>query len=148
MTRKGARNGSASLAALGGNPFCRSRLRTQAVRSGMTESLVLAGDLFNEIDDPATELGLLDPRERLSERQALGGREEVRHVGGRWCFFHTIHAGVQRGGAFEEECNRDLQNMGNLLQSAGADPVRALLVFLDLLERQAERIPQLFLAHR
>ena len=49
--------------------------------------------------------------------------------------------------AVEEERDRDLQDVGNLLQPAGTDPIGALLVFLDLLERQAERIPKLLLAH-
>jgi len=34
-----------------------------------------------------------------------------------------------------------------LLQAAGADPVGAFFVFLNLLERKAERFAQLFLAH-
>jgi hypothetical protein len=34
-----------------------------------------------------------------------------------------------------------------VLQPAGADPVGALFVFLDLLERQPERVPELLLAH-
>ena len=43
---------------------------------------------------------------------------------------------------------RDLQDVRHLLQSASADAVRALLVFLDLLEGKAERLSQLLLAHR
>jgi hypothetical protein len=32
------------------------------------------------------------------------------------------------------------------MQSAGADPIGAALVFLDLLKRQSDRLPELFLA--
>ena len=38
--------------------------------------------------------------------------------------------------------------MRDLLQPARANTVCALLVFLHLLERQTERVPQLLLAHR
>src|SRR6516165_2724145 len=47
----------------------------------------------------------------------------------------------------KEKGHRNLQDMGNLLQAAGADAVRALLVFLYLLESDSERIAQLVLAH-
>jgi hypothetical protein len=36
--------------------------------------------------------------------------------------------------------------MGQLMKAAGADPVGALLVLLDLLERQSQSIRQLHLA--
>ena len=49
--------------------------------------------------------------------------------------------------AFEEKRHRHLQDMGNLLQAAGADAVGALLVFLHLLEGEAERVAELLLAH-
>jgi hypothetical protein len=50
-------------------------------------------------------------------------------------------------GIFEEKRDRDLQDLRNLLQPASADAVRALLVFLYLLEGQAERPAKFFLAH-
>ena len=40
----------------------------------------------------------------------------------------------------EEERYRNLENVGDLLQPARSDVVSALLVFLHLLEREAERI--------
>src|SRR5215469_13651889 len=40
-----------------------------------------------------------------------------------------------------------LKDLGDLLQPAGPDAVGAFLVFLHLLEGEAEGIPQLFLAH-
>jgi hypothetical protein len=47
----------------------------------------------------------------------------------------------------EEEGDRHAENRRDVLQAACADTVRALLVFLDLLERDAERLAQLLLAH-
>ena len=49
--------------------------------------------------------------------------------------------------AFEEKRNRHLQNIGDLLQAAGADAVGAFLVFLHLLEGQAEGVAEFFLTH-
>src|SRR3954452_13266645 len=51
------------------------------------------------------------------------------------------------GRTFEEERDRHLQDNRYLLQSARADPVGAFLVLLDLLEGEAERVPELFLTH-
>jgi hypothetical protein len=49
----------------------------RAVRRARERSIVFAGDLFDQIDDAAAELRLLDARERLGERQAFGCRQEV-----------------------------------------------------------------------
>src|SRR5438477_13202370 len=48
----------------------------------------------------------------------------------------------------EEECNGDLQDLRDVLESARADAVGALLVLLDLLECQAERVAEGCLTHR
>jgi hypothetical protein len=48
--------------------------------------------------------------------------------------------------AFEEERHRDLQDVGDLLQPARADAARALLVFLDLVKRQAKCVAEFRLA--
>src|SRR5262249_34537050 len=58
-------------------------------------SVVLAGDLFDKIDDAAPQLRLLDPRERLGQRQALRGCEKVGHVGGRWRLFRAVRVRMQ-----------------------------------------------------
>ncbi len=49
---------------------------------------------------------------------------------------------AKRGGR-----HRDLQDEGDLLQPARADAVRALLVFLNLLKRQASAFAEIRLAH-
>ena len=49
--------------------------------------------------------------------------------------------------AFKEERNRDLQNVSDRLQPAGANTVGAFFVFLDLLKGQAKGVAELFLTH-
>jgi len=55
--------------------------------------------------------------------------------------------GADALGAPSKERYWHLKDMGDLLQSAGPDAVGAILVFLHLLEGEAERVSQLFLAH-
>src|SRR6266852_1663545 len=47
----------------------------------------------------------------------------------------------------EENRNRDFQDRGDPLQPPRADPVGALLVFLNLLEGESKRITELLLRH-
>ena len=51
------------------------------------------------------------------------------------------------GGFLVEELHRNAQHLCQIEQPAGADAVDALLVFLHLLERQAELLAELLLAH-
>jgi hypothetical protein len=48
---------------------------------------------------------------------------------------------------FEEELGRHLQYLGDMLQATCADAVRALFIFLHLLECQTERIAEFHLGH-
>jgi hypothetical protein len=54
---------------------------------------------------------------------------------------------MARFGAVEQCSDRDAQNGRNLNQPPGSDPVGADLVFLDLLERDAEPGGELRLRH-
>src|ERR1700736_5281403 len=105
------------------------------------------GDLFDQIDNATSELGLLDLHEGLGEGKPVRGGEKVRYVGRGGGLAHAVALRVDARRALEEECHRDLENMGNLLQSAGSDPVGSLLVFLHLLERETQCATELFLAH-
>src|SRR5690606_21462343 len=109
---------------------------------------VFAGHALHEINDPAPKLRILDLHERPVELQTFRARQEIHDVAG---LPRLVHAGlpVRRtsGGVLEEERHRDLQDAGNMLQTAGADAVRALLVLLDLLECDSQMLPKLFLAH-
>src|SRR5215467_1783628 len=93
-----------------------------------------------EIDDAAPKLGFVGAHESLCQQEPFGGGEEIRHVGRRGCFPHSVSRTVQVGRALEEERYWNLENVGDLLQSARSDAVSAFLVFLHLLEPEAERI--------
>ena len=43
---------------------------------------IFAGDLLDEIYDPAAQLCVRNAHERLGQRQAVGGRKKFRHIGG------------------------------------------------------------------
>ena len=92
-------------------------------------------------------LGSLIRMKAFSQQEPFGGGEEIRHLGRRGCFLHSVSRTVHVGRALEEERYWSLQNVGDLLQPARSDAVSALLVFLHLLEREAERIAQFSLAH-
>src|SRR5205823_11108741 len=74
--------------------------------------------------------------------------EEVEHVGRRGCLAEALGLPWLMRRTLEEECNGDLQDLRDVLDSARADSVGALLVLLDLLECQAERVTEVCLAHR
>ena len=61
-----------------------------AVGRKRRQAVVFAGDLLDQIDDAAAQLGVLDAHERLGQREAVGGREEIRHVGGRGRFGQAV----------------------------------------------------------
>jgi len=54
---------------------------------------------------------------------------------------------VKIGGAFKEITDGNAQNIRHLKQTAGPDAVDTFFVFLDLLERNAERLAQFLLRH-
>ena len=51
-------------------------------------------------------------------------------------------ARLPRGSILEEISRRNVENACKLLQAARADPIRAFLVLLDLLERDVERFAE------
>ena len=109
--------------------------------SGPLDSLILGvRDLLHQIDDRTPKLCVRNLHEGFGEVEPVGGSKIVRYefwegsVGLR-----TLLAGDIRG-SFEEERCRHLKYVRNLLQAAGADAVYALFIFLQLLERDAERI--------
>src|SRR6185312_2419585 len=87
------------------------------------------GDLLDQIDDAAAELGIADARERARQRQTFRSREEVGDVGRRGSFAETFGRSSAGWTSLEQEGDRDLEDLGDLLDAAGADPVGAFLVF-------------------
>src|SRR3954451_20812410 len=104
-------------------------------------------DLLDEIDDRAAHLRIRDSGERLGQGESFGSREEIRDVRWRCAFCEAVRPRHAARTALEQEGHRHLENFGNLLDAARADPVCALLVFLNLLESQAQSFTELFLAH-
>ena len=93
------------------------------------------------------ELRVLDPHESLGERESVRRGEKVGHIGRRRNHFRRLGCTRYARRAFEEERHRDLQDVGDVLQPARADAVRAILVFLDLLKRQPKCVAEIRLAH-
>ena len=96
--------------------------------------VALTDDFLDEADKGTPQFGVADLRERPDQFQSVGVCEKIGDVGGRRSY--RALSGVARDlrGAFEEKRHRDLQNVGHLLQPAGADAVCAFFVFLHLLE--------------
>src|SRR6516225_6036557 len=114
-----------------------------------SSAFVAGGNLLDEIDDAAPQFRIFDPHEGFGQSEAVGGRQEVGNVSRRGRFGQAFMAarGLCAGRAFKEKSDRDLENVRNLLKTTRADPVGALLVFLNLLESQTERVAELLLAH-
>ena len=77
-------------------------------------------DLLYELDDTSLELRVLDPHEGLGERESVRRGEKVGHVGRRRRRFRRLGYTRYARRAFKEERHRDLQDVGDLLQSARA----------------------------
>src|ERR1700693_3859310 len=92
-------------------------------------SLLVVGDLLDQVDDAPSQLGIIDARERLGERQPVRGGEKIGHIGGRGRLTDMVVArsrlDVRR--ALEEERDGHLKDVRNVLQPAGPDPVGAFL---------------------
>src|SRR6266851_10112089 len=122
----------------------RAIARIGHVRLSKRGSVLVLCKFFDQVHNPSSYLGVADPHERFNERQPVACCHEIcQRIGRR----RLAGEDVTRRRALEEEWDRRLQGMANLLQSARADPVSALLVFLHLLEGDAERIAQPRLTH-
>src|ERR1700730_10901955 len=104
------------------------------------------GDLLDQFDDAAPELGIRDARERAGQRQTLRGRQKIGNVSRRGAFGEAFARGAARS-SLEQKRDRDLKDFGDLLDAACSDPVGALLVFLNLLECKAQCFAEFFLTH-
>src|SRR5580700_8006126 len=102
-------------------------------RAAKPASVLVVGDLLDQIDDAPSQLGIADARKCLGERQAVRGREKIGNIGGRRRLTHVVltrsRLNIRR--ALEEERDRHLKNVSNMLQPAGTDAIGAFLVFLD-----------------
>src|SRR5690606_41181207 len=104
------------------------------------ESLVFfGGQRLNQIDDPAPHLWILNADESPVQLDTLAGMEEIDDIVRRGLLGHAGRraASFLPGRAFEEERHGRIEDRGDRLEPACADPVGALFVFLDLLKRDA-----------
>src|SRR4029079_12905334 len=110
---------------------------------------ILGGKRLHQIDDPAAHLDVTDLDEGPVELKPFGTAAEFDGERHRGVFGKSPVAtgGLPARGILEEESDGNAQDGGDRLQTAGANPVRALFVLLDLLKGDAEIFTQLFLAH-
>jgi hypothetical protein len=92
-------------------------------------------DLLDKPNNRATQFRVFDEHEGLHQRKAIRRGEKIGHVGDGDSGLPSRWPEARRSRAtLEEERNRHLKDLGNVLQAAGADAIGALLVFLNLLE--------------
>src|SRR3954453_14388420 len=109
---------------------------------------IVLGERFYQVNDPAAHLDVGDLDKGPVELKSFGTAAELDSESHR-----TILGKAAVGCQFlawrilEKEGDGDAEYGGNRLQAAGTDAIGALFIFLDLLERDAEILAQLFLAH-
>ena len=98
-------------------------------------------------NDPTPKLRVLNAHESSHQRVRIRGRQEVGDV---TCGspLSPLRPMIRPFcGPLEKEMYRNIKHLGNPLQSASADAIDAILVFLHLLKRDAKPISKAFLAH-
>jgi hypothetical protein len=111
----------------------RQQRRGRFFSAEIAGSHVLRGDLLDKPNNRAAQFRVFDEHEGLHQRQAIRRGEKIGHVG-------SGDSGLPSGGpearrvrpTLEEERNRHPKDLGNMLQSAGADAIGALLVLLKV----------------
>lgn len=109
-------------------------------------SLALPGDGLHHTNDRAAKAGVLNTHKGFHQSQPVGRRQKIGDIGGRRRIPERLSTFRQLRPSFEEEMHRRVEDLGYRLQPAGADAIGALLVFLNLLEGQPERIGEFLLA--
>jgi hypothetical protein len=116
-----------------------ARRARRSVRTG--------GDLLDKIDDGTPKACVRNPHESFGELEPIRRGEIVRYELWRRSvgLCTVLSPRVRR--SFEEELDRHLKCLRNMLQAACADTVCPLFIFLHLLERDAKRIAEIRLGH-
>src|SRR5579862_6220886 len=96
---------------------------------------ILVGERADQIEHLASDPRLIDPREGLRQLQPLLTPQELAD---RVLQLGAVALAARLGQALEEEGDRRLEHLADLEELGGADPVRASLVLLDLLEGDAQ----------
>jgi hypothetical protein len=124
------------------------------IRSRLTlASLRVFTEGTDQIKYSTAQLRIGNAQERSVEFYAFAAAEKFRKMvfpagfgEPRSCFTVFRPRTLPRQ-VLEEELHTDTEDPGQLEKPAGADSICALLVFLNLLERQAEMLAKFFLAH-
>ena len=106
----------------------------------------LCGQVLQEFDDAPSYAGILDRQVSPRQGQAAPVLEKLPQIVGR-SLGSGRRSAVEVWSAVEQILGRNVQDLADLEQTPGADPVRALLVFLHLLKSQTEGGRQPLLAH-
>ena len=106
-------------------------------------ALLVTSNLADKQHDASQELGVLNRHECLDECKTVRRGEEGGHIGWRGCLSDFSWLSWRTS---KKEVYGDLEKLCDVLQSARAYSVRALLILLNLLERDTERVTQRLLA--
>jgi hypothetical protein len=108
-------------------------------------SMQLTRERHDEIEDSLSYLGVAHGGESAAQLKAFA--HEVGDFG--FAVWPKRTRSCRRSGAsiLEEVAGRDAEKIGDLLQATGADSIRAILVLLDLLETDMERLAYRGSAH-
>src|ERR1700743_1234454 len=102
------------------------RLSSQNDRISAPVRALARGDLLDHIDNAAPKLGVGNAGDGTGQGQPLRRREEIGNIGGRSAVAESACARDAARSSLEQERDRHLQYFGDLLNTAGADPVGAL----------------------
>src|SRR5690606_14855265 len=109
-------------------------------------SVGLVGQCLDQVENLLAHLRVANADEGAIELETFRAAQKIDHVTGAVGFRESAGAILARS-ILEEERDRHVEYRRNRLQAARADAVRALLIFLDLLECDAEQLSELLLAH-
>src|SRR3546814_189275 len=104
---------------------------------------------LDQLEDAVAHRGIADLAEIAHQLERLTARDRtlvLLDLGYDRMLGPRLRLLLDAGHVLEEVGRRHVQDLGELLQAAGADAVQALLVLLDLLEAQADRRPKPLLA--
>jgi hypothetical protein len=100
-----------------------------------------------EIEDSLSYLGVAHGGESAAQLKTFARDERVGDWASPFRPSGVANALRYRGNVLEEVGDRDIEKIGKLLQATGADPIRPILVLLDLLVADIERFAHLGSAH-
>jgi len=96
---------------------------------------------IDQVDERVADFAMRDAPERGQQFERTAIRNELDGSGTRVLFRGCVGIRIEQG------ADRNIEYLGDLGKPPGADPVRALFVFLYLLERDAQPASEVALRH-